>query len=146
VTAARKLASLGLQAGDAALPLAELLHDPSPAVRLEACQALGSLGTAARDAAPGLRAALVGDAEPNVRSGAAWALASTGRYAADNVPALVVALEDSRATVRCSAAQALGRIGRAAAVAVPALEMAKTKEEGLQCVDGALRMIRGQRP
>ncbi len=146
VMAARRLGSLGLQAGSAALPLAELLHDPSPAVRLEACQALAGLGTAARDATPGLRATLAADAYPNVRSGAAFALASTGRYAADNLPALVAALEDPNGSVRCSVAQALGRVGRAAAAAVPALEKARTKEEGLRCVDGALREIRGQRP
>jgi HEAT repeat protein len=93
------------------------LRDESPTVRRAAAYALGRIGPAAKDAAPGL-AKLLTDPEADVQGAAASALVDIGAAA---VPELTKLLKDPEAGVRRFAASILGRIGPAAKDAAPEL-------------------------
>lgn len=78
--AAQDISDIGaVAAAGAAVPaLRAMLHSPDAESRGSACNALGGIGPAARDALPDLRLAL-GDSSPEVRQAARAAIASIGR-------------------------------------------------------------------
>src|SRR5438270_11030202 len=86
------------------------LQDPNPKVRIEAANAIGTLGGQAKSAVPELIAAIQ-DKHDAVRVKAATALWSISQDAKEAVPALTAALKDQSAEVRLCAAGALGEIG-----------------------------------
>jgi HEAT repeat protein len=124
----------------AALPVAELLNDPEPRIRLSAAQTLWSLGANARAATPQIIAAL-GDSSPGVRANAAMALELIGPDAVSAVPALVKCLHDVDWNVRQHAAMALGGIGPGAKSAVPALQRAAQDEFTRSAATEAMQKI-----
>jgi cyclophilin family peptidyl-prolyl cis-trans isomerase/HEAT repeat protein len=92
--------------------LAELLHDPDPALRARAALAIGRVGTP--EAVALLRTAL-SDAADGVRANAAFGLGLLASR--DAVPALQSALADPSISVRGRVIEALGLIGDPAAAA-----------------------------
>ncbi len=103
-------------------PLAEVLKDKFPGVRVAAAETLGKIGTASYDAGPALLEALK-DPEASVRLAVVQAM-STVRYSDDaSIPALAeVLLKDESPDVRERAAEVLGQVYGAKAVpAVAAL-------------------------
>jgi HEAT repeat protein len=100
-----------LRAGDRAVdPLARLLGDEEPTVRLTATKLLGDLKQ--RSALRPL-AGMVNDPNPHVRKAAAEALSRLGEPAA--LPPIRGAVEDGNPEVREAATAALGRCGGAEA-------------------------------
>jgi HEAT repeat protein len=106
-------------------PLVEKLIDLSARVRLEAHDALVSIGSGA---VPTLVETL-NNPDCNIRWRAAWVLGDMGAEAASGVPALTKALQDEDAQVRMYAVLALGAIGTQAKPAVPALMAALQDKE-----------------
>ena len=111
--------------------LVKSLQDIQVGVRVGAAQALGRLGTSAREATPALSAALVKDKDPFVRRAAAVALGNIGPEAKAAVPALLTALqshyENVEGLVGSECAVAIGRIDADGRVVVP-LVMPKLKD------------------
>ncbi|BAZ12693.1 HEAT repeat-containing PBS lyase [Calothrix sp. NIES-4071] len=106
-------------------PIVEKLIDNNARVRLEAHDALVSIGSGA---VPTLIETL-NNSDCNIRWRAAWVLGDMGAEAASGVPALTKALQDQDAQVRMYAVLALGAIGIQAKPAVPALMVALQDKE-----------------
>jgi HEAT repeat protein len=102
------------------------LKSEKVAERAAAARILGEMGSTAKDAVPGLQAAL-GDADKEVRRCAARSLGDIGRPAKPAVSDLGKALKDGDPKVRQAAAYALGRIGDPAGK--PFLEAAKKDKD-----------------
>jgi HEAT repeat protein len=92
---------------DAVLPT--LVRELHGGAQREACEALGTLGTAARTAIPELLVALQGE-DQGARKSAVIALGNIGSDAREAVPTLIKALGDDFISVRLSAAEALTKI------------------------------------
>ncbi|WP_339377840.1 HEAT repeat domain-containing protein [Calothrix sp. NIES-2100] len=107
--------------GSGAVPtLVENLKNPDCNIRWRAAWVLGDMGTEAATAVGALTEALQ-DEDVQVRMYAVLALGEIGRPAKSAVPALMAALQDKEQYVRIYAASALRRIGTEAKVAVPSL-------------------------
>jgi HEAT repeat protein len=117
------------------------LKSEKAAERAAAARILGELGPAAKDAVPGLQAAL-GDPDRDVRRNAARSLGDIGNASKPAVAALGKALKDNDPQVRQASAYALGRIGDPAAK--PLLEAAKkdTNEDVKRAVKAALKALK----
>jgi HEAT repeat protein len=126
----------------AAGPVADLLRDPEPRIRLAAAQTLWSLGSKAKAAVPPLTTALE-DTSPEVRANAAMALEAIGPASRPAVPALTARLRDSDWNVRQHAVKALGAIGPEAKEAVPALVRASKDDFTHSAATEALQKIQG---
>jgi HEAT repeat protein len=98
--------------GEAAVPgLREALKSPVPALRRDAAQALGMIGSDARAAADDL-ARLLKDGDAQVRATAAGALAAMGKEAQAAIPALLELLRtEKQFEVQQRAFQAITAIG-----------------------------------
>jgi HEAT repeat protein len=109
-TAAQCLARLGPPAAAALDPLLRLVTAPDPDanVRAAAIDAIGRLGTAAKNAIPQLIKLLE---DPGLRCAAAESLGRIGPGAGAALPALTKALSDSDATWQWTAARAMVLIG-----------------------------------
>lgn len=147
------LARAGSGAAEAVPVLTHIVREalagrPPPGRRspmIPAIQVLGRIGSAARDAIPGLERALQSD-EDELRGAAAVALWRIDRRAGQAVPVLVQLLRgrpvglvapgraEAESWVRVAAAEALGTLGAEAKAAVPALRAA------LHDKDGSLRI------
>jgi HEAT repeat protein len=100
------------------------LNDGDDQIRAKAAEALWSLGTDSREAAPAL-AVLLRDRNAGVRLNAAGALGAIGPDAAAvGVAPLREALRDADPYVRAQAASSLGNLGPAAGSAAPELIVA----------------------
>jgi HEAT repeat protein len=107
--------------GSGAVPtLVENLKNPDCNIRWRAAWVLGDMGTEATTAVGALTEALQ-DEDVQVRMYAVLALGEIGIPAKSAVPALMAALQDKEQYVRIYAASALRRIGTEAKVAVPSL-------------------------
>jgi HEAT repeat protein len=106
-------------------PIIEKLIDNNARVRLEAHDALVSIGS---PAVPALIEVLK-NPDCNIRWRAAWVLGDMASEANAAVGALAEALQDEDAQVRMYAALALGEIGKAAKLAVPPLMAALQDRE-----------------
>lgn len=106
--AARALGKLGSEAGDAVLPLANLLCDPDLKTRTAVALALGLIGPAAQEAAPALIAALA-DRHRFFHRLVSWVLTRLGETV---VPVLHSARESPDANVRREAAHVLDQMER----------------------------------
>jgi HEAT repeat protein len=100
--------------------LVETLNNPDCNIRWRAVWVLGDMGTEAASSVPALTKALQ-DVDAQVRMYAVLALGAIGTQAKPAVPALMAALQDKELYVRIYAASALRRIGMEAKVAVPSL-------------------------
>jgi vesicle coat complex subunit len=100
--------------------LTDDLELPDAEDRRTAAEKLGNIGSAAKEAARALIAALQ-DIDKGVRRSAASALGGIGPDAKEAVPALIAALKDPDKYVCRSATDALGGIGQEAKEAIPAL-------------------------
>ncbi|KFA88241.1 HEAT repeat domain-containing protein, partial [Archangium violaceum] len=110
--AARTLRSMGEAAREQVPRIAAMLKDPDPRRRAAAAQALGFMGTTAREQAPLLVDRLLKDPSADVRQSAAQALRNMGEAAREQAPVLVDRLlKDPSADVRQTAALALGFMG-----------------------------------
>ena len=107
--------------GVALQKLRGLLIETNAAIRIEAIESLGTMGSAARDAVPDLLALVHGDDNEIVRFVAEQGLGSIVESAETVVPSLCEALKDPSSSVRMEAVNALGKFGPAARSAVPAL-------------------------
>jgi len=87
--------------------LIQALANSDPAVAAAACDDLGEMGQAAKEAVPALSKAL-GNNDIKVRQCAARALGMIGPAAKSSAPQLMAALKDGDALVRAQAANALG--------------------------------------
>lgn len=141
---ARAQTDLILLGEPAAEPVAVLLRDPEPRVRLAAAQTLWSLGANAKGAVPALTASLE-DSSPEVRANVAMALELVGVDARPAVSALTSRLRDTDWNVRQHAAKALGAIGPAAKEAIPALIRASNDDYTRSAATEALQKIQGPR-
>jgi HEAT repeat protein/lysophospholipase L1-like esterase len=108
--------------------LVAALEDPSPAVRAEAADALGSAGAAAAAARPSLFD-LTTDASEPVRWSAARALSRIGVASPEWTERLAGVLRSDDPYVRGFGAWTLGEIGPAASDAVPELVEALARDE-----------------
>jgi HEAT repeat protein len=107
--------------GSSAVPtLIENLKNPDCNIRWRAAWVLGDMGAEASTAVGVLTEALQ-DEDAQVRMYAVLALGEIGIPAKSAVPALMAALQDKEEYVRIYAASALRRIGTEAKVAVPSL-------------------------
>jgi HEAT repeat protein len=104
-----------------------LLNDPAPEIREVACQTLGRIGPAAKDAVPALQKR-ARSRDQDERTDAAWALAliapdpETIRRA---IPLVIEVLQSpAPASLRADAAMALGTFGKQSPEAHKALEAA----------------------
>jgi HEAT repeat protein len=104
IAAARALGKFGANGGLAALPLAEALSDKLPGLAQEAARALENLGAVARDAIPGLIAAVQSPETTHHQRAR------------------------ERQWIRTAAIRALGSMGPLAKAALPALEKAQTEK------------------
>ena len=89
----------------------------NPRASQDAAQALGQMGSTAKDAIPDL-IMLVGDSDPRVRSSSADALGRIGPGTKNAVPKLAELLNDPNEDVRKAAAEGVGKIGRGAENAI----------------------------
>jgi HEAT repeat protein len=105
--------------------LLSLLKDSDRGIRMQAAQALGSLGERAHRVLPVLRAALkeiaLKDPDESVRSDAMHALLQAGPQPTSEVAGLIDSLQDDVEVVRFHAAVALADLNGAARPALPAL-------------------------
>jgi HEAT repeat protein len=154
--AKRRLAATGLSRHGpravVAVPalVAVLKGDKEPAVRSQAAEALGGIGSSARRAVPDLLNALKDD-DALVRETAAEALADIKVDGPKVVPALVALLADADMNVRCAAAHSLGDFGLAAQSAVAELKKVQQQDkhpfvreaagDALKAIDRAVRSI-----
>ncbi|BAZ42857.1 HEAT repeat-containing PBS lyase [Calothrix sp. NIES-4101] len=107
--------------GSSAVPtLVENLKNPDCQIRWRAAWVLGDMGAEAATAVGALTESLQ-DEDVQVRMYAVLALGEIGIPAKSAVPALMAALQDKEQYVRIYAASALRRIGSEAKVAVPSL-------------------------
>ncbi|MEA5573332.1 HEAT repeat domain-containing protein, partial [Calothrix sp. UHCC 0171] len=107
--------------GSSAIPtLVENLKNPDCQIRWRAAWVLGDMGAEAATAVGALTESLQ-DGDMQVRMYAVLALGEIGIPAKSAVPALMAALQDKEQYVRIYAASALRRIGSEAKVAVPSL-------------------------
>jgi HEAT repeat protein len=106
-------------------PLVEKLIDNNARVRLEAHDALVSIGSSAVSTL----VETLSNSDSNLRWRAAWVLGDMGTEAASGVLALTKALQDEDTQVRMYAVLALGAIGTQAKPAVPALMAALQDKE-----------------
>lgn len=107
--------------GSSAVPtLIENLKNPDCNIRWRAAWVLGDMGVEATSAVGAITEALQ-DEDAQVRMYAVLALGEIGAPAKSAVPALMAALQDREQYVRIYAASALKRIGSEAKVAVPSL-------------------------
>jgi HEAT repeat protein len=111
--------------------LGERLSNEDWDVRSAAAQALGALGTAAREQAP-LLGELLSDEISEVRSAAAQALGALGPAARDQAPLLAERLSDEDSNVRDAAAQALGALGEAAQAQALLVERLSDEDSGVR--------------
>ena len=110
------LAGMGPDHAAVAVPvLREMLRESDIGARMQAVNALGQFGPAAKDAIPEL-AELLTD-----RQFGFTAAQALGRIGSDAVPSLVKALESGDQQTQRAAVQALSQIGPDAAAAVPVL-------------------------
>jgi len=109
--------------------LVEVADYPSPKVRRQVLETLGSIGEPAGAAVPLLATKLQDPDEP-VRRAAADALGKMGAASKSAVPALRAALRDTSGTVRAAAAVALVRVDAPALEAIPTLVAAISREPG----------------
>lgn len=116
---ASALEELAAEAAPAVPQLLALLEHPGEEVRKAAAAALGALGEAGGQAAPGL-AALLSKEDP-VAISAARVLAGLGEPAAAAAPSLIEHAEGGSPELREAAIEALGRLGEAAEGALPTL-------------------------
>jgi HEAT repeat protein len=112
-----------------ATPIAELLNDEDPALRVKAITLLEEMGPAAKPALPGLLGLLQGDsAELGLAAGRALA-----KLGSDAVPNLIEELKSDQPVRRAAAARVLGEIGAPARAAVSALTLlAKDPDASVQ--------------
>ncbi|WP_337886584.1 HEAT repeat domain-containing protein [Fischerella thermalis] len=107
--------------GSPAVPaLIEVLKNPDCNIRWRAAWVLGDMSSEA-NAAVGALAEALQDEDAQVRMYAALALGEIGKAAKPAVPPLMAALQDREEYVRIYAASALRRLGTEAKVAVPSL-------------------------
>jgi hypothetical protein len=99
----------------------EALRDELPFVRANAAQALGQLGTEAKEAVPALTTAALRDTDFRVRLEAAVALWRIDKRAVRALPVLIEALKADDESQRWIAGDCLGEMGPEARPAVPAL-------------------------
>lgn len=123
-TALRESDPLTPLMGAGLAPVANLLHDPLPALRREAVILIELLEDQGRPALPALTEALT-DTDRYVRWSAARAIGNIGpREAPFAVPNLAKLLSDENNNVRLAALATLEAMGRIAAPAAPALSQA----------------------
>ena len=117
------------------------LQSEKVAERAAAARILGEMGPAAKDAVPGLQAAL-GDGDKDVRRSAARSLGDIGTASKPAVAALGKTLKDPDPQVRQASAYALGRIKDPSAK--PFLEAAKkdTNEDVKRAAKEALQNLK----
>ncbi|MBE0527918.1 MAG: HEAT repeat domain-containing protein, partial [Thermoleophilia bacterium] len=122
----------------ASQPLAMLLHDPDPVIRLGACRALGEIGD---PRAAKLLIERLEDGSNTVRRAAADALGKTGSPEA--VEPLIHALADQNPGVQITAVEALGVLGdaRAAGPLCKALDQGYFKDDAYLAVLKTLGQI-----
>jgi len=114
--------------------------------RWKAARALGHLGPQAKDAIPGLVAA-VGDQNGHVRREAIIALGRIGQEAAPSgAPALVRSLEDPDADIRQAAATALGRMQAPSARAALTRHLSDADDAVRAAAQRALEKLPAERP
>ncbi|WP_197443720.1 HEAT repeat domain-containing protein [Maioricimonas rarisocia] len=129
--AMKSLALFGPVAADAAGSIASILQDETAplTLRLSAVEALGRIGTAAREPLPGLIATLRGqhgtgladDEQAELQIAAADILMLLRSEASPAVPALIRAAQHDSPRMRRIAATTLGTIGPRADAAIPVL-------------------------
>jgi HEAT repeat protein len=112
-SALNALANLGPAAAPAVPQVIDLLRDPDPNVRDQACLALGHVGPDAKAAVPHLQKLLD---DPDLRASAIRTLGQIGPDARAAVPQLVALLRHRRDWDQELAVVALSRIGDASAV------------------------------
>lgn len=113
----------------AAVPaLTKALEDEDKGVRLEVAQALGSIGTEAKDAIPALIKAW-GDEDQDLQKRVSEALQKIGPAAKEAVPALTKLLADEKNEVRKNAIVTLANIHPEKKAAVPYLVEALRDED-----------------
>jgi HEAT repeat protein len=132
------------EAGAAAVPeFVKILKKGDNPAKVLACDGLGRIGPAAKDAVPELVKQLDGD--PAIAGHAAMALAGIGPAAEAAVPALRKALASSDNTLQLNAAVALGGMGEAGHAAVPDLvKLLKDDDAGVRRI--AARSLGGIGP
>ena len=112
--------------------LEDAFADDSAAVRTQAVQSLGRIGSPAATVVPGL-IGLLKDADETVRCEASEALGLVGGSEEAKVAALVELLEDASSPVKAAAARALGSLNKAASPAVSALvPLLQDREESVR--------------
>lgn len=123
--ASEVLLQLGLELAAALPALAQAVQRRSGAVRAQAVDELGRLGSRLQTVAPRfrreLRAVVLSDSDEAVRTSALHALMLLGPMCSSQVPALVEALHDDLPATRAAAAQDLAQFGAEARSTVPAL-------------------------
>jgi HEAT repeat protein len=133
--AVRSLMQVGYAEGQRQGPLvgpalAEMLRDPSPAVRRAAAGSFRSMEAAPRSTMAPLIASLR-DPDAEVRGDAAFGLMGYLPPATEAVPAMVAALgQETDKTVRVALIRSLGHVGSGARAAVPALRTAVRDPDG----------------
>jgi HEAT repeat protein len=143
--AAERLARLGPDAREGALPLLRALTDESEEVREWAVAALETMGPPPPSTVRAL-AAMVADVCPDIGY---WAATLLGRLADQATPAIPVLARTVCGgvdlAVRQRAAWALGQIGPAAAEALPALQQAAAGDDPrlARLAQQAIDLIRG---
>ncbi len=101
--------------------LVAALDDRKPIVRQAALDALGEMGSGAREALPAIREALTSPDEAT-RGGAASVIAEVAPPTEVAVPALIdIAKADASGRVRANAIDALAGLGAEASAALPAI-------------------------
>jgi HEAT repeat protein len=122
--ASEALVQIGPQARSVLPVLVDNLKDELPTIRWTSANALGEMGSSAREAMPALTAIALNDNVPRVRVEAAVALWRIDRRPHRVVPVLIDALQETDEVVRWIAADCLGDIGSDACDALPALREA----------------------
>ena len=120
--ASREFYRLGARGRVAVPRLVETLRDKGKGrnIRLQAMQALGSLGSYAKEAVPTLMEATQ-DEDQRISFRAILVLTTIGSPPKDAVPRFIDIVSDKESDLRSSAIYALGNIGPGASDAVPAL-------------------------
>jgi HEAT repeat protein len=140
--AAATLVYIGPDAMDAVPALIEtLLHDPVPAIRRVAAEALGKIGASA--AVPALARVVLNESEfSTVRLEAAFALGRLGLPASALVPRLIRALTDHPdVAVRLEAARLLATLVRPVSAVVSALYKASVEDPDVKVREAARRAL-----
>jgi HEAT repeat protein len=152
--AAYALGRIGRPAREAVLPLAELLADPQPQVRVNAAESLDFMSDPqAKAAVPALTSTLdkavtekaTEETEINFRLYVARALGKIGPEARPAVPSLTTLVASKDQYLRAASAEALGQIGPEAKTAVPVLTTALDDAESMVRLQSALALWRIER-